>query len=150
MIISLIGGPKDGQTIELRHGDDVKFLKERPLADALVKQMEAGADHLLRVDDRDVYRRSTVNPAVFVWQGEAPGTEGPATAYPEVQRRDRGREERLVDLLCLADKALMLSHGSFPLDPGPLREACLLIRATTGDDYKRRLYRAARARGEAT
>lgn len=61
---------------------------------------------------------------------------------------DRAAEEidRLLNLLCLADEALMLSHGCFPLDPGPLKEACLLIRAETGKDYDRRKCRAAVAK----
>lgn len=46
--------------------------------------------------------------------------------------------ERLRNLLALADEALMLSHGCFPLDDGPLRHACLLIRAETGDNYEER------------
>lgn len=64
---------------------------------------------------------------------------------------DRAAEllERKLNLLCLADEALMLSHGCFPLDPGPLKEACLLVRAETGEDYDERKRRAALAKEEA-
>lgn len=62
--------------------------------------------------------------------------------------RAAGELERLLNLLCLADEALMLSHGCFPLDPGPLREACLLIRADTGEQYNERKRRAALAKEE--
>lgn len=59
----------------------------------------------------------------------------------------RGEVERLTDLLCLADEALMDSHGCFPLDrTNPtqikLNDACLAIRAVTGADFSERKRRA--------
>ncbi len=57
--------------------------------------------------------------------------------------------ERLKDLLCVADEALMLSHGCFPLDRTTDRErylndAAKAIRSVTGDDFDRRKASAAR------
>jgi hypothetical protein len=46
--------------------------------------------------------------------------------------------ERLRNLLCLADETLMNVIGSFPLDAGPVRDACLAIRRETGKDYQLR------------
>jgi hypothetical protein len=59
--------------------------------------------------------------------------------------------ERLTNLLCLADEALMVSCGCFPLDRVTeeqqlLNDAAEAIRAVTGDDYDNRKRRAREVR----
>lgn len=63
-------------------------------------------------------------------------------------------EQEMIDLLCLADEALMMSHGCFPLDRVTeserfLNDAARKIREVTGDDYENRKLRARRARFKA-
>ena len=55
--------------------------------------------------------------------------------------------EAMQNLLCLADETIMELNGCFPLGHGQmeykLRQACLAIRAVTGDDHDERKRRAA-------
>ena len=54
----------------------------------------------------------------------------------------KAENERLRDLLCLADELLMEAKGAFPLPGNPLRPAYLKIREVSGDDYTTRKSRA--------
>lgn len=67
---------------------------------------------------------------------------------------ERAKTAKLVDLLCLADEAIMQEHGCFPLDRTNerqifLNDACTAIRKITGDDYTERKRRARAAITEA-
>jgi hypothetical protein len=54
--------------------------------------------------------------------------------------------QRLLNLLALADETMMDMHGCFPLDDGPKRQACGMVRNITGNDFNERKRRAALAR----
>ena len=70
-----------------------------------------------------------------------------SSAKKAVEAADRlealeAENERLRDLLCLADELLMEAKGAFPLPGNPLRPAYLKIREVSGDDYTTRKSRA--------
>jgi hypothetical protein len=74
---------------------------------------------------------------------------GAAEARDKAKARIEALEaeiEKLKNLLCLADEAIMDLNGCFPLGHNQrehaLRKACLAIRAVTGDDYDERKRRA--------
>lgn len=67
---------------------------------------------------------------------------------------EKAKVAKLVDLLCLADEAIMREHGCFPMDRTNerqifLNDACTAIRKITGDDYTERKRRARAAITEA-
>lgn len=98
----------------------------------------------------------TANALVTCCCGNPVDTHGmgdghsPVDMYHYAHMKMAEQNDRLKNLLCLADEALILSHGSFPLDRTTvaerrLNDAAKAVRNVTGDDYNKRKAMAALA-----
>jgi hypothetical protein len=112
-----------------------------------------------RVADLEA-KLDTANALVTCCCGSPVDTHGmgdghsPVDMYHYAHTRLTEENERLKNLLRLADEALMLSHMGFPLDRVTkeqryLNDAAKAIRSVTGDDFEKRKASAAIALGRA-
>lgn len=86
----------------------------------------------------------------FMFPAAADAHPIPLYTHPPADTMAQVREDSLVNLLCLADEALMNLNGCFPFSTNTeeqrsLRDACVAIRKVTGEDYHERKRRAALA-----